>query len=337
MNPIVVMHDFFVDRIVKLDSKEQFFDALTEKARFGGGSIRGVHTVDTKGGNAVNVAYCLANLGMNVVLFTVADEIGSSILKQTFSKFGEKVSLQITNGKHGCTTSFEFPDEQKSKINVMVSDIGDNVLFGPDRITSDDHRKILKNADGVAVLNWGSNIRGAQLAEHVFKNSPRALHFIDPADIETRRQDFKESLRDIADIVDALSINENECNSLAKATGLESVLMMTGEQSVDTIKNSAKMLSAEMGISIDLHTRRGAAWSNGKETAFAHAIKVEPKTMTGAGDSWDAADIIGYLAGFDALERLTFSNACASLYVRNPNMQPPTMREIFDILQRITF
>lgn len=59
--------------------------------------------------------------------------------------------------------------------------------------------------------------------------------------------------------------------------------------------------------------------------------------MTGAGDSWDAADIIGYLAGFDALERLTFSNACASLYVRNPSMQPPTMKEIFDILQRITF
>src|ERR671927_454637 len=82
---IVVMPDFFVDRIIRLESKEKLFDGLTEKAKSGGGSIRGVSTVDIKGGNAVNVAYCLAKLGLTVNLFTVADDFGKSVLNSVFS------------------------------------------------------------------------------------------------------------------------------------------------------------------------------------------------------------------------------------------------------------
>ena len=103
MNSIVVMHDFFVDRLIKLNSTKQFFDALADKARFGGGSVRGIPTVDMKGGNAVNIAYCLARLGVKVTLFTIADDIGSAIIRQIFLKFGAKSDLRIINGKHGCT------------------------------------------------------------------------------------------------------------------------------------------------------------------------------------------------------------------------------------------
>ena len=41
MNSVVVMPDFFVDRIIKLKSKEEFFHTLTQKTKFGGGSVRG--------------------------------------------------------------------------------------------------------------------------------------------------------------------------------------------------------------------------------------------------------------------------------------------------------
>ena len=50
---IVVMHDFFIDRIIRLESKEDLFDMVNEKAKVGGGSIRGIPTTDIKGGNAV--------------------------------------------------------------------------------------------------------------------------------------------------------------------------------------------------------------------------------------------------------------------------------------------
>ncbi len=329
---VVVMPDFFVDRIIRLESREKLCSMLEEKAKFGGGSIRGIPTSDIKGGNAVNVAYALAKLGVRVTLFTVADEMGAAMLRQVFSKFGDKVTLRISNGRHGFTTSFEFPGENGSA-NVMVSDIGDNANFGPDRISSSEDAAILKNADAAMVVNWASNLKGTELAEQAFKSSPSGFHFIDPADIDTRKQDFLDSLKRLSGITDCLSINENECNSISNALGTGSLLGPSYSQ--DEVKAAARKISEKIGISTDLHTRTGAAWSNGKETEFAHAIKVEPKILTGAGDVWDAADILGYLAGLDPGERLLFANACASLYVRDASAEPPAMNKVFELIERI--
>jgi ribokinase len=329
---IVVMPDFFVDRIIRLESKENLFDTLTEKAELGGGSIRGVPTKDVKGGNAVNVAYCLAKLGAKVSLFTIADELGSTMIRQTFSQFGDKVTLRIASGRTGLTTAFEFPHED-TLVNVMVSDVGDNSNFGPERISAEADVAILKNADGVIVVNWASNLKGTELAEFSFKNSPSAFHFLDPADIETRKNDFRDSLGRLASVTDCLSINENECKSLTDALGFGRLLGAT--YSADEVKAVARKIAQKVGISIDLHTKIGAAWSNGKESIFVYPIKVEARTQTGAGDSWDAADIVGYLAGLDPQQRLLFANCCASLYVRNPNGEPPTMNNVFELVERV--
>ena len=93
---IVVMHDFSVDRIIKLESKTQLIDSLSEKANARGGIIReGVTTTDVKGGNAVNLAYSLAKLGLNITLFTVADAVGSAILFSVFSKLMNFLLLNV--------------------------------------------------------------------------------------------------------------------------------------------------------------------------------------------------------------------------------------------------
>ncbi|MDQ3873157.1 MAG: carbohydrate kinase family protein [Thermoproteota archaeon] len=329
---IVVMPDFFVDRIIKLQSKENLFDILTEKAKLGGGSIRGIPTRDVKGGNAVNVAYCLAKLGAKVSLFTIADELGSAMIRQAFSQFGDKVTLRIASGRAGLTTAFEFPHED-THVNVMVSDIGDNSNFGPERISTESDKAILSNADGVMIVNWASNSKATELAQFSFQNSSSAFHFLDPADIETRKHDFVDSLGKLADVTDCLSINENECNSLADALGLGRLLGPSS--TADEIKTVAKRIAERVGISTDIHTRIGAAWSNGKESVFVYTIKVEAKTLTGAGDSWDAGDIVGYLAGLDPQQRLLFANCCASLYVRDQNGEPPTINQVFELIERV--
>ena len=329
---IVVMPDFFVDRIIRLESKENLLGMLSEKAKVGGGSVRGIPTTDVKGGNAVNVAYCLAKMGAKVSLFTVADEMGAIMIRQAFSQFGDKVTLRIASGRTGLTTCFEFPHEG-TRVNVMVSDIGDNGSFGPDRISSEEDRTILKNADGMMIVNWATNMKGTELAEFSFKNSPSAFHFIDPADIETRKHDFRDSLAKIAGLTDCLSMNENECNSLADALGFGRILGSI--YSPEEVKSAAKRISDTVGISTDLHTKIGAAWSNGKESAFAHAIKVDTKRLTGAGDTWDAADIVGYLAGLHPQERLLFANCCASLYIRDPSGEPPSMNKAFELIERV--
>ena len=61
------------------------------KARLGGGSIRGIPTTDTKGGNAANMAYCLSKLGVKVTLFTVADDIGFELSLDRFFR-GSKIT-----------------------------------------------------------------------------------------------------------------------------------------------------------------------------------------------------------------------------------------------------
>ena len=57
-----------------------------------------------------------------------------------------------------------------------------------------------------------------------FRKSPNAIHFVDPADIDSRRDGFKNDLLKLASFVDILSLNENEGRSLRKASGFSSLL-----------------------------------------------------------------------------------------------------------------
>lgn len=332
INSVVVMPDFFVDRIVTLNSQEEFCNTLAQKVNFGGGSLRNISTTERKGGNAVNIAYCLAKLGVKkTTLFTVADEMGSAMLKTVFSKFEDKVNLMIGKGKHGRTTSLEFLRGTGKKANVMLNDAGDNEFFGADKINSEVNLKILKEADAVLVVNWGSNLKGTELAQFAFSKSSGSFHFIDPADIDLRKDEFRDFLREISNDVNSLALNENEANSLGNSMGMNSLLPASSYSEQD-IRNAAKQISSRTAIGIDLHTRLGAAWSDGKAIEFASAFQVEAKTLTGAGDSWDSANVVGYLSHLSPIERLVFSNAYASLYVRKSVAEPPTMDETLEFL-----
>jgi len=224
---ISVLPDFFIDRVVKFSNVDQLTEAIGTKIKVGGGSIRGFNSFDIKGGNAVNVAYCLANLGIKVDLFTVADKIGSSILQTVFEKFKSQVNLHIKNGKHGLTTIFEFSDLSFSVTNVMLSDVGDNRNFGPECVestTAVDILQILNSSSAVVLTNWASNLRGTDLLKYVFTNSLNSIHFLDPADISERRSEFIQDLKDYSKLIDFLSINENEYSQIIYALQIQRVL-----------------------------------------------------------------------------------------------------------------
>lgn len=328
---IVVMPDFSIDRIIKLKTKEELFNVLNEKSKRSNFSAS---TVDVKGGNAVNVAYCLAILGMKVTLFTIADEIGSAILRQIFLKFEDRISLHIVNGRHGLTTSIEYPNERGYQINVMFADLGDNRNIGPEKFDFRKYSKIIADADLVAVVNWATNQSGTPLMKDAFEKSPNSLHFVDPADISTRKEEFHKSLKDIGKEIHILSINENEYNSIARSFGLEFLIPEEsyGEHNVkDAVQAIAERIEAK---NVDLHTKIGAAWSNGKECIFVPSFKCEIRQTTGAGDSWNSANILGYISELEVEERLRLSNAYASLYISSPNLEPAKMDELLHFLDR---
>ena len=334
ISPIVVMPDFFMDRIIELKSKEHFFDSILQKAKYGGGSIRDFSAIERKGGNAVNVAYALATLGAKVVLFTIADKVGLTFLSNTFSKFGDMVQLRIANGSHGLTTALEFHSEDGATENIMLNHLRDIAYIGPEIISSErDDLSILKYSSAIAFLNWASNNKGTDLLEYVFNNSSNvsSFHFLDPADIDNRKNEFKEMLLHNTDNIDALSINENECNSLFKAFDLnESILPHTSHIEIEKI---VYHLSATLGIEVCLHTRKGSIWSDGKDVFFAKALETKVVNLTGAGDCWDAGYIFSTIAGVKIQERLLFANAFASLYVGNSDGEPPRIEKVVKLLE----
>jgi len=332
---IVVMPDFFIDRIIRIKSIRTLLEEIPKKEKSGGGSIRDISIDDIRGGNAVNIAYCLAKLGVNVTLFTIANNIGRAVLNSIFSKFdSNKIKLKITDGKHGHTAVIEFLNEQGSKVNIMLNDVGDIATFGPEHIDNDNTLEILHTANAVAVVNWGSNLKGTELMNYAFQNSPSALHMVDPADIESRKYQFRDALSLIRNKIDILSVNENECNSLLATLGLDSYKLM-GIENIQSlrIKDATIELSDKIGIGTNIHTRIGSACSDGRESAFVPSFKVEPKTLTGAGDAWNAAFILGHLIGLSREKRLLFSNAYAALYVSNPFSEPSDLNQVIDFLE----
>lgn len=216
---VAVMPDFFVDRKIEVADYSKFINGIQKKINAGGGSLRGYSSIDIKGGNAVNVAYCLAKLGFCIDLYTVADEIGNCILHSLFAPFKKHVNLYVKRGKHGLSTIFEFSNPQTTRTpsNVMVSDVGDNDNFGPEMFKHENRTSSLNSSDAVMITNWASNLRGTDLLQTVFSNSPHSVHIIDPADIEKRCFEFINVLKINSKLINFLSINENEFNQMIKS------------------------------------------------------------------------------------------------------------------------
>lgn len=318
---VVVLNDFFLDRIIKIQNIVTLYDLILKKSHLGG-SIRGIPQTDLKGGNATNVAYALAKLGAPVSLITVANKSSSHILHEAFSEF-PNCSLFLIDGNPGRTTSLEFSNNGHP-VNVMLSDLGDNENFGPEKLGQKEQNAI-QNADAIMVTNWASNEKGTELSKYVFSKSTKSLHFLDPADIQSRPSEFKEAISELASSLDSLCLNENECNILLKQFGLG--IISNDEET----KKLVSSLSEKISVTVDLHTSNGAFWSNGKEVEFVKSLPTEVKFVTGAGDVWDAANILGYLAGLEVKERLFFANTAASIYVNNPNGMPPTIQEVLSL------
>jgi ribokinase len=321
---VVVLNDFFLDRIMQITDIGKIYNQILEKSEYGG-SIRGIPQKDLKGGNAANVAYALARLGSPVTLITIGDKTSSNLLNETFSEF-RKASLFVIDGKPGRTTSLEFCNGDNI-VNIMLSDLGDNENFGPERLGSKE-QQALKKSDAVIVTNWASNKKGTELCKFVFEKSSNALHFLDPADIQVRAREFKEAVGKLNPSLDSLCLNENECEILLEQYGLGAL------SGIDNTKKLVLGLSKKIGTSIDLHATVGSFWSNGKQAEFVKSFPVNPVLVTGAGDVWDAANIIGYLAKLEPHERLVFANAAASLYVSNSRAIPPTLDDVLRLINK---
>ncbi len=97
---VAVLPDFFLDRLINLDWNPQEFSSLIgDVAKRKGGSIDGISQTDMQGGNAVNVASALANLGVAVTPIVCTSSWGLRLLKYYFKGTAVDTSHVKVRGK----------------------------------------------------------------------------------------------------------------------------------------------------------------------------------------------------------------------------------------------
>ncbi len=308
---VAVMHDYYVDRLVHVDSIGGFTRAVLQKGAVGGGGIHGTSQEDVKGGNAVNLAHALARLGLRTLLITHSDQPHEPLLRRAFD--GLKVQLRIKPLPAALTVALE------AEANVMAGDGKGASDFGPSLLDESDW-KALESSRVVCSMNWAANRRGTELLIALRRKLGRDKPiFLDPADFRDNVPGFTKLLGLIADrhVVDWLSMNEREAMVAAGALGLGAC-----EPSKVCLR-----IARRLGVVFDLHGTRKSYTSEGTRVAEARVGSTRPRRLTGAGDVWDAGAIFGRLRGMDEVARLEFANKVAKLYLESREPIPPTLEQ----------
>jgi len=329
----VVMPDFFLDRLIDLDCKpSQLSSIIDVAARRKGGSIDGIPQTDIRGGNAVNTASALAALDVSVSPLICTNRLGLKQLR--FQLKSRRVDLSHVKlfPKASLTTALEFKAEN-GKTNIMLRDVGSLSDFGPDNLAERDYQ-LIENADYVCLFNWvGTRKHGTRLAESVFgrvKTSGRGKTYFDTADPTPYTAGIPELVDNVLKTpkVDVLSLNENEAITYAGYLKKDNSARRRKTNLSDLALESARILAKCLPARIDLHTTDFSATLTKEKEVVMPAFSIKPLRATGAGDAWNAGNIVGDANELSAECRLALANAVSAYYLSSPNGLHPTRQKL---------
>ncbi|MBQ7931271.1 MAG: carbohydrate kinase family protein [Clostridia bacterium] len=109
-----------------------------------------------------------------------------------------------------------------------------------------------------------------------------------------------EGIFDLLPMIDVLFMNETECQHYTRC---------------EDIETGARKLAEKAGIAVIKLGKTGAMAIKDGEKYFAPAYKVQAVDTTGAGDSFNAGFIYGFLQGLPMEECLKCGNGCGALSV----------------------
>lgn len=109
-----------------------------------------------------------------------------------------------------------------------------------------------------------------------------------------------EGIFDLLPMIDVLFMNETECQHYTRC---------------DDIETGARKLAEKAGMAVIKLGKTGAMAIKDGEKFFAPAYKVQAVDTTGAGDSFNAGFIYGFLQGLPMEECLKCGNGCGALSV----------------------
>ena len=337
---VIVMPDFFLDRLISLNyNTAHFSSVVADVAKRKGGSIDGVEQVELRGGNAINTAAALAALGIQVTPIVCTNKLGLQQLQFHFEKYHIDLSHIKMVEKASLTTALELTMEN-GKANVMLRDLGSLEDFGPSDLSETDN-ELIENADFICLFNWAGTKRyGTALAETIFKRAKtkgKGKTYYDTADPTPNKERIPKLVKDVLKTgnVDILSLNENEAICYASQLNPEVIKQNKAKHLDELAMEAGRVLARHLPARIDLHTTTFSATLNEKNEVVIPAFNVQAMRATGAGDSWNAGNIIGYNNGLSDESRLTLANAVAAYYVSDPEGNHPTRQDLIRFLENL--
>ncbi len=336
---VVVMPDFFLDRIVALPlDSGRFSKKIDQVILTKGGSIDNISQVDQRGGNALNTASALEALGVKVTPIVCTSKLGIQLIKNYLNPDTNISHIRILE-KASITPALEFPGEENKKINVMLRDTGSLAGFGPQDLNEEDFR-VIEAADYICVFNWAGTKRfGTRLAETVFrrvKEKGRGKTYFDTADPTPNEHAIPELVNRVLkkDFLDILSVNENEAVTYASHVG------WTGKGQKDSrfdefAAEAAEALASEMRARIDLHTSRFSASFRKDKLVKVPSLEVPIFRATGSGDAWNAGNIVGDAFRLPDKCRLTLATLIAAYYISHSSGKHPSKKQLLAFCKKL--
>jgi ribokinase len=336
---VVVMPDFFMDRIINLNyNVQQFTSALGDVFNRKGGSIDQISQTDLRGGNALNVASALLALSIKVKPIICTSKLGLEQIRFHLKEFDVDLSHIKIYPRASITTALEFQTPGE-KNNVMLRDLGSLADFGPTNLTEDDY-KSLDETDYVCLFNWAGTLRhGTHLADAVFqraKSKCKCKTYLDTADPLPNIEQIPNLVETVlkSSNVDILSVNENEAVTFASLLSSEVPKQRKKIEFNELALLSAQVLAKKLSARIDLHTTKFSVTVTKEGAFFVPSFKIKPLRATGAGDAWDAGNILGDASDLSAECRLTLANAVAACYLSDPEGVHPTRKKLIKFLRK---
>jgi sugar/nucleoside kinase (ribokinase family) len=319
-----------------------FSKAIANVADRKGGSIDNVPQIDFRGGNAVNTAAALANLGANISLLVCTSKLGVNLLKHHLQPL--KIDLSHTKicDNASITTAIEFAHHD-DKRNVMLRTLGSLQTFHPNHLDQEDY-ELFHKADYTCIFNWaGTKNYGTDLAKTVFnyvKSKGNGKTYYDTADPLPNKQRIPSLIKEVLlqrKLIDILSLNENEAITYAKhISPLQTEKLQKKHKSLPTLaKECAKILAQRLTSRIDLHTTTFSATLTRDKSTLIPSLSIKTLRATGAGDVWNAGNIYGDAHNFPPHLRLLFANVVAAFYLTHPTGKHAHLSQIRSFLAKM--
>ncbi len=330
---VAVLPDFFLDRLISLNwTPSEFSELISHVAKRKGGSIDDIPQTDLRGGNAINVASALANLGAEVTPIVCTSEYGLQQIRYHFRDLALDTSHIKVHDKASITTALEFKNKNE-KTNVMLRDLGALADFGPANLNESDYA-LMENADYTCLFNWAGTLKfGTALAQAVFgraKTKGKGKTYYDTADPTPNLPAIPQLMEAVlkSSQVDILSVNENE--AIIYAALLDKTLndRKGNLDFTELAMEAARVLAKHLSSRIDLHTTVFSATLRDKTEVVVPTFKVKVLRATGAGDAWTAGNILGDRSSLSDECRLMFANAVAACYLSDPEGKHPTRNKV---------